>query len=343
MGNPVDIAVLRGMTPAWDAGLRQLKFHTSADLLRANRTALVAAMPTLPLSQLRQWQAWAQLLEVEGAAPETCDALVAAGIGSLDELSSRRLTQLRTAVAGAGLTLTDDALAALLQDAVRLKSMGVLNVNVAAPDGQPLAGAVGSCDGVRATSDARGRLRLVRLRLGVPLVLELTHPVLGVKRAGGLRAVPLSALQGVQVAFPRRRTLARPLSALRGDTLPALGSAPFTTAAQTGAPERRDVLRLIDRYSNGDARLASRFFDYADGHFVVRTYRMPQASLPAGLQAGDDVRHDGTHWVRGAVSAQRIEGLARLRAVRKTWRTAAGPDAAELDRYVKHLLDALSD
>lgn len=343
MSDPVDIAVLPGMTPAWQAALRRLDFHSSADLLRANRRALVEAMPTLPVSQLREWQAYAQFLELAGISPQICGALLAAGIGSLDELSSRRLTQLQPLAAAAGLTMTDDSLVALLQDAVRLKHLGVLNVNVADADGQPLADVIARCDGLRATSDARGRLRFVRLRLGVPLTLELIHAMLGVKIVKGLRAVPLTALQGVKVAFPRRPTLPRPLSASRGDTLPALGSAPMTTAMQTGLPANNDVLRLIDRYTNGDARMASRFFDYVDGHFVVRTYRMPPTLVPAALEPGDDLRHDGTHWVGGQISAGRIARLQRLRSVKRPWPDTATPSVAALDRYVKQLLKTASD
>ena len=343
MGEPVDIAVLRGMTPAWEGGLRTLGFHTSADLLRANRGALVAALPALPLSQLRQWQAWAQLLEIDGATPEICDALANAGIGSLDELASRKLSQLQAIVTGAGLALTDDSLAEILQDAIRLKCLGVLNVNVADADGNPLAGAMASCEGQQATSDARGRLRFVRVRLGVPLTMELTHPLLGAKVARALRAAPLTALQGVTIAFPRRRAASRPLSALRGDNLPPLGSAPISTAAQTRPPGHTDVLRLIDRYANGDARMASRFFDYADGRFIVRTYRVPQAALPAGLQEGDDMLHDGSHWLKERVSAREIARMQRLRSIKRPWPVASGPTPTQLDKYVKQVLAATSD
>lgn len=343
MGNPVDIAVLRVMTPEWEAGLRALGFHTSADLLRANRRALVAALPTLTLPQLRQWQAYAQLLEIEGVAPEVCDVLANAGIGSLDELASRKLSQLQAIVAGAGLAMTDDGLTAILQDAVRLKSLGVLNVNVADADGNPLAGAKASCEGQQGTSDARGRLRFVRVRLGVPLTMELAHPLLGAKVARGLRAAPLTALQGITIAFPRRRAASRSLSALRGDTLPTLGSAPITTAAQAGPPGNNDVLRMVDQYTNGDARMASRFFDYSDGRFIVRTYRVPQALLPAGLQQGDDILHDGSHWLKKHVSARKIARLQRLRSIKRPWPNTSVPTPAQLDKYVKQVLAAASD
>jgi hypothetical protein len=343
MGDTVDIAVLRGMTPAWETGLRALDFHTSADLLRANRSALVAAFPALPLLQLRQWQAFAQLLEVDGAVPDLCDLFLNAGIGSLDELASRKLSQLQAIVAGSSMPMTDDSLAAILQDAVRLKSLGVLNVNVADADGHPLAGATASCEGQHATSDARGRLRFVRIRLGVPLTMELAHPVRGAKVAKGLRAAPLTALQGVTIAFPRRSAAPRSWSALRGDTLPALGSAPISTAAQAGPPAHNDVLRLIDRYTNGDARVASRFFDYADGRFIVRTYRMPQSLLPAGLQEGDDILHDGSHWMKERVSARKIARLQRLRSIKRPWPPTSGPTPAQLDKYVKQVLAATSD
>lgn len=344
MSDPVDVAAVPGIDDALAASLRELGLHTSADLLRTNRQALVAALPQLTLAQVRSWQTWAQLLEVRELPPAICSAALTAGIGSLDELASRPLASWRGIVdtAATGAPVSDDQLVAWLLDAVRVAGGGVLNGTVVDADGQPVQEVTARCDGVTGLSDARGRFRLVRLRLGVALTLELSHPVRGVKTFREVRATPLQALAGRRFAFNRRRTLPRRLSALHGDRLPPLGSAPVTTAAQQGPPAVHDVLRLIDRYANGDARAASRFFDHADGRFSVRTYRLATAAVAADAVPGDDLRHDGTRWARARVSAREIARLQRLQAARRRWTSAAVTDP-ELDRRARELLAALTD
>lgn len=345
MSDPVDIGVLDGMTPPLANALRALSFHTTADILRANRRAVAAAVPGLTVEQLRSWQVFAQILEVNGMTPAICNAAVSAGISSLDEFASRSLTQLRLIVASVppgGVMPTDDDLVECLKDAVRLQSGGVINGTVVDKDGIPVEGVLARCDTIKATTDPRGRFRQTRLRLGAQLTLVLEHPQFGVKTIRDVSAVRLLALQGSRFAFSSRRTKPGALSALRGDRLPPLGSAPIRVDAQTGLPAPNDILRIVSRYANNDVRAASRFLDFVEGAFVVRTYRIPLADLPVGVQSEDDLLREDGPWVRTKVSARQIARRQRLIAAKRKWRGNTVNDV-ELNRRARAILAALSD
>jgi hypothetical protein len=346
MSDPIDIGMLEGMTAPFENTLRTLSFHTTADLLRANRRAVVAAVPDLTVEQLRSWQVFAQILEVNGVTPAICSAALAAGIGSLDEFASRSLTQLRQIVAtlpaDTGVLPTDDELVAWLKDVVHLKHSGVINGTIVDADGTPVEGVLARCDRIEATTDPRGRFRLTRVRLGLPLTLVLSHPQFGTKTMQEVRAYPLQAIQGTRIAFSRRRTPPRRLSALHGDRLPALGSAPIRVRVQPDAPAPHDILRIVGHYANNDARAVSRFLDFVEDAFVARVYRIPLADLPAGAQVQDDLRYEGGAWVRTQVSAREIERMQRLAAANRNWQ-GEGVSEADLDRRARAILAALSD
>lgn len=345
MSNPIDISILAGITPVIAADLRSLGFHTTADILRANRKPLVNAVSGLTMERLRSWQVFAQILEIAEIPVEVCGAVVSAGIGSLDEFASRSLSQLRGIVravpAMPAPEPTDDKLVEWLKDAVRLMAGGNLNGTVVTSAGVPIAGALAQCQGTEALTDERGRFRHTRLSLGVPLLVTISHPEFGVKRVSNVRASPQQACRGVRFVFPKRRIAPRALSALRGDRLPPVGTAPLRTAAQDRPPEPKDILRVVSRYKNGDAKAVSRFLDFVDGLFVVRTYRIPHAVLPDGAQNMDDLRQDGGKWILTKVTARDVAREQRVIAAQRS-RLPIVSDK-ELERYGKAILSALSD
>src|SRR5512137_459968 len=95
MSDPIDISMLPGMTQEVADALRSLAFHTTSDIIRANRKPLSAVVPGLTMELLRSWQAFAQILEINGIPSAFCSAALAAGIGSLDEFASQSLSRLR--------------------------------------------------------------------------------------------------------------------------------------------------------------------------------------------------------------------------------------------------------
>jgi hypothetical protein len=315
-----------------------LGLHTTDDLLRTSRSALAARLPGATLARIRAWQSFCDLLTLRDITPADAAQLAAVGADSVSEVSRWTMARMRAALAGTD----DEAILTLLKDAVRLSETGVINGTVRLKDDTPVAGAAVTLAAQTATTDTMGRFRILRLPLDVPHTATVTHPTLGAKLQSGLRASRSSALTGVTVTLSGRPATLKPLSAMRGDVLPPLGSAPITTSARTGAPDPSDLLRVIDRFTNGDARTASLFLDFDAGRFVRRTYRIAATDLPAGLQDGDDLEWTGTLWALARFSAREIARIVRSRAMRRA-ATSGKRTPAKIDRAATALVKALSD
>jgi hypothetical protein len=283
MAGAFGITVLPGVGAATRAALAALDLHVTSDLLRTNRQGLAGLLPGLSMARIRTRQNTSRLLEVEGITPEAGIALQADGVDSPAELTRRSLSRLRGALAGLALPPCDEALAAMLLNARTLDLTGVVNGTVLEPRGRPLAGVQARAGGQQTESDGRGRSPLLRLRPGRPVTLTLSHPTRASRIVRNVAVHPSSALVGRRFRMSGLTASSPPvpvrLSALRGDRLPPLGSAPITTEAQAGPPTGADLLAVIDFYANGDARAASLFLDFAEGRFVVRTYRIAAAAL----------------------------------------------------------------
>ena len=112
---------------------------------------------------------------------------------------------------------------------------------------------------------------------------------------------------------------------------------------QTGAPPAGDVLRLVSLYGNGDGRVASMFLDFAQGRFIVRTYRLPMAALPAGIVLKDWLEPDSSGiWAKARASRRRLGRMQRLAAVKRAY---AGPPPSRpiMDAAVAKVLAAASN
>src|SRR4029453_10313929 len=189
-------------------------------------------------------------------------------------------------------------------------------------------------------SDARGRFRLRRLPLGRALQVVLEHPDFkattqpssvappGVLRGEQFRLLPKPAHAAAPAA-------ARVLSELNGDRLPDLGSAPFTTRAQTGAPSHRDVLCVQEFLAGGDVRLVSCLFDYDNGIFVVRTYRFEPTDLPGSIQLRDYLVFRDGKWVAADMTAGDVERYRRKLRERCYWQLPDHPTADDIHRALE--------
>ena len=221
---------------------------------------------------------------------------------------------------------------------------GFANVEtVVASGNRVLAGADVHGGGRTVQSDARGRFRVTGLPTGVPLTLTISHPQKRAKTFVGVKAHPSAALIGRTFRLTGQPVPDRRLSSLQGDVLPPPGSAPITTEAQTGAPPAGDVLRLVNHYANGDGRAVSMFMDFAQGRFILRTYRLPKAALPAGLVLKDWLEQDAAGvWTKARASRRRLRRRQRLAAVK---RAHAGQPISNalMDQAVTEVLAAASD
>lgn len=321
------IADIPGISLAQRDALAALGLHTTDDLLRTERHALVRRVPGLTLKDVLRWQSVAALVQVDGLPVTDAAALTDAGVGSLDELASWPPTRVQAALP----QVDADTAAGWSVDAMRLTHTGVVNGNVRLRDGTPVEGAAVRVYGQSLTTDGRGRFRATRLPLDVALTIDVHHPDLGFRRVRRVSVVRAGALVATDVQLAGRRQNPSVLSELRGDALPPLGSAPLTTRVVDGGPDPHDVLVVISTDASGTYRAASRFLDFADGRFVRRIYRIAAARISAIPQRGDDLVTDGTGWRVTKLSSRQLGRRVERRAFAKRFpdppQTAAEQDA----------------
>ncbi len=342
MSTPIDVADIPTLSAAAASALRNIGLFTSADLNRTNRQGLRARLPSISLAEIRRWQSFSRLLEIETITPTAVGLLVATGTESLDEVCSRTLDQLHTVLGGAPVSADTKTLVAWLMSAQHLRHTGVINGTVVSSAGTAIQGATVTAGGQSGLTDARGRFRLIGMTLGVRYTVAIEHPSAGAKIFKQIKAFPSSALVGQRFKMPASQAALQPLSALHGDLLPSLGSAPVTTDVQNSPPEPKDILRVVSFYANGDARAASRFLDFSAGCFVVRVYRIQKSQLPAGLAIRDDLSMDAGVWKKTHFSARQISCRARKLAV---WSKVAGraPTVQLVDKTIKQWIAASND
>lgn len=334
----ITIDAIPGVSPAEASALAVLGLATSADLLNTNRAELVRQMPGLTLAKVIEWQAFSELAEIGEIAPAAAAALRAAGADGVSEFASWTLTRARAALPQE----SDEQIVAWQKDALRLSLLGVINGTICLANGNPVEAAEVTIDGRTVSTNVHGRFRMAYLALDRSFTVTVHHPNYGHKRTTGVRASRTAALVGVRFTLPGRPQVAKALSELVGDALPPVGSAPIATKAITGAPDPLDILLVVDRYPNGDARVASRFLDFADGRFVRRTYRIPVADLPPGLRDGDDLKRTATGWMRTRIPACKIAREVRVRAVRRMAKQGT-LTPAKMDRIMKAMFRASSN
>jgi hypothetical protein len=257
-----------------------------------NPSGLMHRRPALKGPKVMRWVLYANLLEVDGMTLDVATALVDGGITGLDELHGATLSRLQSIVP----TALVDTVVGWMHDALRLTLTGVVNGNVTLADGTPVEGAAVTVGGIATDTDRHGRFRVVRLRLGQPMTVTILHPSFGHRLIRGVNVNSRASLVGQTFTLSGRPQRPRVLSELRGDRLPPIGSASMTTRVVQGPPDRTDILVLLDRYADGDARCASRFLDFDGGRFVRRIYRIAKASLPARARPGTDLVARGERW-----------------------------------------------
>jgi hypothetical protein len=333
-----EIRSIPGIPAVEVTALSDVGLHTSEDLLRTERLALAARVPAFTLDRIKSLQSICELAQIRDISVAEAAALAVAGADSLDEFADWTIARVRAALPAA----SDETAAAYLKDAVRLSHTGVLNGNVRLKDGTPVEGASVTVGGAPAASDSMGRFRVLRLPLDRKVTVTVHHPTLGYVLRSGVPVLRSAALEGQAFVLSGRRQTPRVLREIDGDRLPPVGEAATATRAESGQPDPADILMVVDRYTNGDARCASRFLDFEGGRFVRRTYRIAGAALPAGVQSGDDLAWTGTFWALARYSAQEIAKRVRVRAVRRRFTAPPATEAEEI-RRARAVIRAMSD
>lgn len=337
----LDIDQVPGLPAARLAALRAVGVHLTSDLLRSNRDRLARAV-AVSVDDIRVWQSFCTLLEIEGLTPDAVVALLAAGIDRLDEFCGKGLTALRPVLQAGAVAMTDDEIVASLMAARKLQYCGVLNGTVMTSGGQPLVGAVARAGGQTAQTDARGRFRIIGLRLETKYSVSIEHPTRRGRIFSRVSAHPSSALIGRKFVLTGSPAPLSRLSALRGDVLPPIGSAPIATEMRNEPLASEDRFVLFEFYSNGDGKLASLFMDFDQGRFVQRSYRVAKAELPAGCKLRDRMLLEGGRLKVAKITSGRIGRLTRIRAVQARF-SGRVLTSAEREQKLRLLLKAMSD
>ncbi len=344
-----EIGSIPDVTAAQAQAMAALGLHTTDDLLRTERGALTR-LTGFSLSQVKGWQAVAELAQVRALALDDAVRLHAAGVDSLDEVSRWSLARLRTTLPH----LDDEALLELARDVVRLRHTGVVNGNVTLRDGSPVEGAAVTVAGRDALSDAMGRFRVTRLPLDRTVNVTVHHPASGYRLVTGVPVMRAGALEGYTVVLSGRRRTPKVLSERRGDRLPPLGGSVVTTRVEPTPPETDDLLVLLDRHADGSFGAASMFLDFDNGRFVRRTYRLAAADLPVGARTGQGLvwsgsgsgsgsaSGSGSGWVAAVHGSRDVARRVRLRRAQATLGAPPTTDA-EAVAQVRTLLRAASD
>jgi hypothetical protein len=334
MSPPIALSQLPGIPRTVVRRLRRLTIESSADLLRIDVFKIAGKLrDTATAADLLKWRAVASLLEVDGMAVDVAVALQAGGISGADELGSHKISDLRKLLAAARTAGTiaaapdDDALAKWMVDSARLAASGVLNVTVVAKTGgKPLHAATATAGRVTGTTDANGRVRLLRLPTGTPLMLAVEHRGSAPKST---EVTPQSTriLVGTRIELAKsgaaqhhgaaksKKKSKRHLSEFAGDVLPERTGQPLHTETEKGSRLREgDHLRWFETLKGGDAKLVTRFCEYDGTRWFTRVWRVPKAKLPAAAKEGDSFRVAHGALVPSSDSAMAI---ARARVARR--------------------------
>jgi APA family basic amino acid/polyamine antiporter len=127
-GGDVDVLRLEGVGPTFASSLEAAGYYTAFQVRDAD-AADVAAKAGVPRAEVVKWQQMAALLPVSGVGPQYAEALVRAGVGSLEDLARRQPEPLSKDVARflaskdvtiVGQPVTPKRAAAWIEDAKRL-------------------------------------------------------------------------------------------------------------------------------------------------------------------------------------------------------------------------------
>lgn len=160
-------SVIQGIGEVYAAALTNAKVTTLAQMLRLSPEHVQRRVPAASMRQVKSWFAAAWLLRVEGVDPDIAEALVEAGINSVNDLADAGLQTLEramsTAVERNKLQSAPSLyrLAEVQRSASRLRSTGSIHGTVTNfATGEPVAGAVLSSSNHRTETDADGYFEL---------------------------------------------------------------------------------------------------------------------------------------------------------------------------------------
>jgi hypothetical protein len=320
VGARAPVSEIEGIGPAASALLAEVGIFAVFDLLRADAGRIHAAVSDLASpAEARGWRQMAVLLQVRDVTPQWAEALVGAGVKTLAILCDKKLDELEAVFAeqrSAGRIPDVPSvvqIAEMSKDAASLEAAGALTGTVRDHRGDAVADALVRVGGRQARTDARGRFRVTRLRLGSPYETRIEHSDF-TTLSERVDVVPSVGTIHVR-SFTLQRRVGEPagdraVSTLRGDALPPMAGQPIVAREiERDELEELDVLRLILLYANGtEAKLVSRLPAYENGEFVLRWLRVALSELPPDPSLREHL------WYRGGRFTRMRMSPAKLRA-----------------------------
>ncbi|MEM7217396.1 MAG: DUF4332 domain-containing protein [Pseudomonadota bacterium] len=326
LGRPV--TDIQGIGPALGERLNAARYASIGDLIRqpVERLHEVVAS-TSSLEQCEAWQSMAWLLQIDALTPQWAEALVVAGIETVEELVGQELADLQTLFASAfdsGLIPDqpdDEALFAAGKEAAGIHYGSTALVLVTSESGEPIEDAQVRVGAVQAQTDANGRCRLSHLpgasaqflsiaRDGYATVLEYDFQPNADNRSFATAHRRLAIDHGDATEEPV-------LEEFQGDRIPSLASyqTRWENVAEADVPEG-DVVRVHKQYSDAETvQVVSLFRAWQAGEMVVRQARL-------GITLFDDTPDNGRLFRRRDGRYQPLAGglnaTARYRAQRQT-------------------------
>lgn len=325
---------LRGVGPVYAGRLEERGIFTVFDVVAAPMDVLADVAGSV--AEARTWRNMATFLQVDGMSPEFAELLARAGVGSLEELSSRRMSDLAGVLfpnpGGASLPSVDtDLIGRMLADATQIRCSLTLHVELREEDGTPVHGASVRVGRLRQSVDERGRARVLRIPPGQVHRVWVDGSAGESRLIDGLTPSSDAGVQGIRRVRIRAFPVANSLSEYSGDTLPIVGDESVSVETRGESDLREgDLLRVLHLRDSGEAILVSMLRDYLAGRLRVVQFRVSRAILPA-----DAVLHSYAVWSRGALrswkpSPARVDLYRRAQQIRHHFPAPSATDEERL-------------
>lgn len=305
------ISTILGIGPRRQSELQDAGVYSVGDLLTVSRSYLEKAVPGSGGEQIREWQDAASLLQAVGMTPHRAKELLAAGITSIGELSTLEFARAKKIIAGttgrSRNAPTDTELSEILRDATVIRHSGTLNLAIRARDGKAMANARASIGPASATTDRRGRARLIRIPLGTKVPLVVDHPQLGTFECSDPPVLPDSSIRAGAVFELGRNNLVpgRRLSEYRGDTLSIAQGVQSSVETLAEDALREGDLLAVRAVRKTAVRLVSFLRDFLKGELVVYEYKVSPDRLPSPPTVGQ-----GYLYRKGQLKPHRVDPAA---------------------------------
>jgi hypothetical protein len=326
MSDPVQLSELTFIPQPVRNKLRRHGFGTSADLLRTRTVRLARRLGgAVTIADITRWQIVCSTLEIEGMTLPWARVLGEQGNIAARDLARRKLSKIIDLFAqarqrGDVANVPDaDVVAAMMVDSARIDTGGVLNATIWDRNDRPIRGARVRCTGVEATTDAKGRARLLRLPLGQPVEVTIDKTGYAPLRSKLPSLAGPNVPEAYRFSLKRGRASTKPskrmLSEFDGDVISVRnGQRVQLVEVKNRRVRERDILHLFERLRNGEVKLSSRYKELRDGQLTIPVWQLPSTALPQGAAVGSDYRVTSGVLQPVEVTARR---LARWRIARQ--------------------------